>query len=226
MAQKVVETIGFIIYLATMIGMSYYILNHHNGWAHYRIMGLTGIFLALGPGAEMLTRIFALMTNGIVEHLTVIGRGRQLMWMSLYIIGILLYEMIREATRRRRNKSLDRLMYGMALLGILMSLFRANQWDALFPVKGMGFLRLLPLMVLYVFLAMIFYGEGTRSNQTIYMHMSLAIIIILVTSLINTFWGGSIVNFNFWQIVRTLAFGALLVLPFLQVRHDNLLSRF
>ncbi|NLY09567.1 MAG: hypothetical protein GXZ11_06720 [Tissierellia bacterium] len=226
MAQKFVESIGFSIYIVLMMGMAYYIINNSKGRLSTKLLGLSGLAITLSQGAEMVSRIFSLMTKGIVDSLSPIGLGRKWMWIGIFIVGVLLYEMVKSRSKSRPNGNLDKLIYALALFGIVISLFRFNQWDALFPPKGIGFLRLLPMIIIYGLLALIFYSNGKSKRDAMLMKMSIALIIIIITSFINTLWGGSVVVFNIWQIIRTLATVYLLFLPYNEVRHENLLSRF
>ncbi len=226
MVQKLTETIGFSIYLIVTIYMSYYLLNQSKGRDHYKLMGFTGIVIFLMAGSEMLTRIYALLTSDIVESVSLVGQGKKVHWVLVFVVGILLYEVYKARFKKRRNANADRLLYGLAFVGILLSLFRANQWDALFPPKGYGFLRTLPQLLLYGMLAFLFYGDGKSNRSGNFMINGGLLGVNVICSLILVFWGGSIATYNVWQIIRALTYLIMLALAFKELRNENLLSRF
>ncbi len=224
--QKIIEPLGFLIYLVIIIYMGVYIYRNHNENRVHMAFGSMALTLAIGEMLYLIPRIYSLITTGLEDNLRLLGWGRIGHMIVLTLFFSMLIDLSKECFRLRKKVPLDKLLYGLLIFRVVIGIFPQNAHFQLEPDRTFLMLRTVPLIVYLVIVALvvILCSWNKRSKGM----MLLAIILVPLGFVIEPEFiqTSSYLELAIKSVIRALLLLLILFIGFKQVRNANELSRF
>lgn len=147
--RAIFESLFDVAYLITVITMGTLILRRARSRAD-TLAGSMALILGFGDAFHLVPRIVALNTVGVEAAHVALGYGKLVTAITMTVFYRLLYLLIQERWPRRRSLGLDALVYGAAVVHILMVLLPQNETFSANPPLEWGIARNIPFAVLGV----------------------------------------------------------------------------
>lgn len=224
--QKILEPLGFLVYIAILIYMGIYIYRNHNGNKVHMAFGSLAVTLAIGESIYFLPRIYALITTGLEDNINLIGWGRlgHLIVMTLFFS--MLIDLNKECFGLRKKVPLDKLLYGLLVFRVVIGIFPQNGHFQLQPDRTFLFLRTVPLVAYLVVVAIVIIICSWKKGSN---GMPLLAIMLLPLGLViepELFESSSYLVLVAKSALRALLLLGIVFIGFKQVRKANELSRY
>lgn len=224
--QKILEPLGFLVYIVILLYMGIYIYRNHNGNRVHMAFGSLGMTLAIGESIYFIPRIYALITTGFEENLTLLGWGRigHLIVMTLFFS--MLIDLNKECFGLRKKVPLDKVLYGLLVFRVVIGVFPQNGHFQLQPDRTFLLLRTIPLIAYLIIVAIVIiicsWNRGTPGMPL------LAFMLIPLGFIVEPEFIGnsSYVMLAIKSVIRALLLLGIVFIGFREVRKANELSRF
>ena len=224
--QKILEPLGFLIYIVILLYMGIYIYRNHSGNRVHIAFGSLAITLAIAEGIYFIPRIYALITTGLEENLRLLGWGRigHLIVMTLFFS--MLIDLNKECFGLRRKVPLDKLLYGLLVFRVIIGIFPQNGHFQLQPDRTFLLLRTIPLIAYLIIVAIVMiicsWNRGATGMPLIAV-MLVPLGFIVELELIEN---SSYIILAIKSVIRAMLLLGIVFIGFKQVRKANELSRF
>ena len=224
--QKIVEPLGFFLYLSMILYMGIYLYRNHNGIKPYIVFGAMAITLVLGDGILILSRIYGLLTTGIQENLTFLGLGRIAQSFIITVFYALLLDLYKERFCILKKPPVEKLLFALLLFRGVITIFPQNLFFELVPSFTFAIIRLVPLIAFSLLLGIIILLHSLKCNDRKFMALSFLIILSAIFIEPRVFMGdGNLINLAVIALRGALLSGIIFI-GFSQLRKINELSRF
>lgn len=224
--QKIIEPIGFLIYLIIVLYMGIYMYRNHKANKVHMGFASLALTLALVDATLMLPRIYAIWTDGIEEHLKLVGIGR----IGQALILCLFYAMINDLYKTRfelkKKLPIDKLFYFLLIFRVVTVFFPQNKWFDLVVNKEFLMIRTVPIIVFALLMAVVIGIHSLKRNDLGFLAFGVFMLlgsIFIEPSLLS---GESVTRLYVFTAFRGLFFVLMLFVGFSEVRKENYLSRF
>lgn len=224
--QKIFEPILHIVYLFMIIMLSRYFIINSVGKRYYKIFGSLSLLLGLADVFYLIPRMYAILTSGIEDNIRALGWGRMGYSILITLFYMVLYDAYNIRFNKRKNQKLDKTIYGLGIIRILICLLPGNDWFQLVSSSGFAILRLIPLLLMGILLSIITYLHGKKYKDKGYKVISLMTILsilfiepVAIVSEIPT----AIIIFT---ILRTGSIISILLIEYKNLRDITVLSRY
>jgi len=224
--QKIIEPLGFLVYMVILIYMGIYIYRNHNGNRVHMAFGSLAITLAIGESIYLIPRIYALITTGLEENLMLLGWGRigHLVVMTLFFS--MLIDLNKECFGLRRKVPLDKLLYGLLVFRVVIGVFPQNGHFQLEPNRTFLLIRTIPLIAYLIIVAIVIiicsWNRGVRGMPLLAM-MLVPLGFTVEPELIEN---SSYIMLLMKSVVRGLLLLGIVFIGYKEVRKANELSRY
>ncbi|MGM0396952.1 MAG: hypothetical protein ACQEP4_07840 [Bacillota bacterium] len=224
--QKVIEPLGFLIYIILLLYMGVYIYRNHKCNKVHMIFGSMALTLAIGEALYIIPRTYALLTTGLEDNLTLLGWGRIGHMIVITLFFSMLIDLKRESFELRKKVPLDKFLYGLLLFRVVLGIFPQNGHFQLEPDRTFLILRTIPLIAYLGIIALVIITLSIKRGN---MNMTLlALVLLPIGVLVEPEF---IQTTAYWQLIIKAALRGLLLLGivfigFKDVRRANELSRF
>lgn len=226
MLQKIIEPTVFIIYLSILIYLGYYILNNSIGNRYYKTIGNLCLLLGLADAVYLIPRMYAVLTTGIEDNLKSMGWGRMGNAVIITLLYAILYDAYNIRFNKKKNNPLDKTIYGLAIIRILISLLPGNQWFELLPSSTFAIARLIPLALLGILLALITYIHGKKFDDRNYIFIGVLVLLSIFFLEPRAFLPEDTNWIPIFAILRTIVFLTIILIEYKKLRDINVLSRY
>lgn len=223
--QKIIEPILHIAYLIPLLIMGGYLLKNSIGQKVYKAFGSFALILALADSIYLLPRMYSILTTGIEDNLHIIGWGRMGNAIIVTILYLVLYDIYNLRYSKRKNASLDKLMFGVAAIRIIICLLPMNKWFDEIPSSTFALLRFVPLAILALFIIFLIYYHSNKFNDLsfkIICILTLVSIIFAEPYIYNIHGTGVLIQL----IIRSISLYSIIFVGYKELRDINVLSRY
>jgi hypothetical protein len=223
---KLLEAAGFALYLITILYIGTYISRNNTGNKSHLVFGYLAFILAMAESLYFIPRLYGLLTDGLENHLRILGFGRIGQMLILTLFFLMLTDLVKVRFNLKRKLPMDKLLLALLLFRAVIGLFPQNQWFQLVPDSTFIFLRYIPLVLYVLFLTMTILAHSLKKNDPSFVVISILLLILLM-----------FVEPSIWSIekiwltyimasARGILFVTILFIGFREVRKDNELSRY
>lgn len=172
--------------------------------ASFKIFGTMALVLVIGDSFHLVPRIYALSTDGLENHIEVLGFGMFIASISMTVFYVLLYHFA--AKRYRLPHQFTFLVYFLAIIRIALCLFPQNQWQIADPSFSWAIYRNIPFLILGILMIVLFYKQAQKADDTSFKYMWLAIILSFGFYLPVVLFGKIVPIIGVLMIPKTLAY--------------------
>ncbi len=156
--QRIGESIFDIGYLIFAIGMGIYLMRKgRNKLA--KNYGLMSLVLGLGDSFHLIPRVYALNGTGFEANAGILGFGKAVTSITMTIFYLILYRIYKDYYGEE-NKSLDKIMLGLAGIRIILGLMPQNQWLEFRQPLDFAIYRNIPFAIIGIIMIILFYRKS------------------------------------------------------------------
>ena len=205
MPQAIAETIFDIIYLSFALFAGLIMLTKGNN-PLVKKAGLMAALLGAGDSFHLVPRCYALWTTGLEANAAALGIGKFITSITMTIFYLILYYIWRERYQIKDRKGLSVIMWLLSALRIGLCLLPQNQWLTYRQPLLFGIFRNIPFAIMGVIIIVIFHREIKRTEDKVFRHMPLAVILSFGFYLPVVLFSGIIPVIGILMIPKTLAY--------------------
>lgn len=224
--QKIIEPISFFIYFVVVLYMGFYMYRNHKGSKVHAGFAWLALTLLLTDSMLMFPRIYAIWTEGIEEHLRLVGIGR----IGQALILCLFYAMINDLYKTRfglkKKLPVDKVLNALLVFRVVTLFFPQNNWFSVNMSKEFMIIRFIPLLLYALILCAVIIIHSLKNDDRSF--FVLAILILIGSIFIDPalLSGESTFKLYGYTVIRSLALLGALFIGFKEVHKDNELSRY
>ena len=224
--QKILEPLGFLVYIVILLYMGIYIYRNHNGNRVHMAFASLAMTLAIGESIYFVSRIYALITTGLEDNLKLLGWGRigHLIVMTLFFS--MLIDLNKECFGLRKRVPLDKLLYGLLIFRVVIGIFPQNGHFQLQPDRTFLMLRTVPLIAYLAIVAVVIIICSWKRGAS---GMPLLAVILVPLGFIvepDLIENSSYLWLVIKSVIRSLLLLGIVFIGYKEVRKANELSRF
>ncbi len=205
MYQALVETIFDVVYLSFAMITGILLVSKGKNTL-IKLVGWMTFLLGFGDAFHLVPRMYALWTNGLEANATALGIGKLITSITMTVFYLLLYYIWRIYFKVEDKKSLTFVMWGLAIVRIVLCLFPQNEWLNYQQPVDFGIYRNIPFAIIGILIIWIFASEVKKTQDKVFKHLPLAVILSFGFYLPVVLWGSSIPALGALMIPKTLAY--------------------
>lgn len=175
--QAVVETLFDIFYLVGVVTLGIMMIVKSQGSKQYRLFGIMAVVLGLGDAFHLVPRAVALCTSGLENFTVALGIGKFITSITMTVFYIILYYIWRIRYNIKDKNIYTILVYGMAIIRIVLCLFPQNAWTIENSPLSWGIYRNIPFTIMGIIIVYLFYKSSRKENDELFKNMWLTIVI-------------------------------------------------
>ncbi len=175
--QAFFESIFDVGYLFVVLLLGWTMAKNSPKGSVWRDYGIMAIVLGCGDAFHLFPRIFALWSGDMAGHAASLGFGKLVTSITMTVFYVLLYRFWRRRYHPEESGVCIRcvVVYGLAIVRVLLCLFPQNDWFSLDAPLSWGILRNIPFAILGACLIWFFYQSAARGRDAAFEKMWLAI---------------------------------------------------
>lgn len=204
--QGIMETIFDVLYLSTVITLGVIMFKNSKPKSESRNFGLMAILLGCGDAFHLVPRSYALLTDGLANHVVSLGLGKWITSITMTIFYIVLYEIYRQHFKVGKEKTMTAIVYGCAILRIILCFMPQNMWLSADAPISWGIYRNVPFLIMGIAIIYGFMKENKRTGDTTFKYMPLAIILSFGFYIPVVLWADANPLIGMLMMPKTLAY--------------------
>lgn len=175
--QAIFETLFDVCYLTGVIVLGMIMIVKSQGSKQYHLFGTMAILLGLGDSFHLVPRAVALCTTGLEHFTAALGIGKFITSVTMTVFYVILYHVWRVRYNVTDKAAYTVLVYVMAGIRILLCFLPQNAWTSPNSPLSWGIYRNIPFTILGLFIIILFYRSSRTSDDRLFKHMWLTILI-------------------------------------------------
>lgn len=175
--QAIFESIFDSIYLITVITLGITMIKKSNGNSQFKLFGIMAVVLGCGDALHLVPRVYAMWTTGMEANAAALGFGQFITSITMTIFYCILYNVYVKRYDIRDDKITKFVIYGLAVVRILLCLMPQNEWLSPDAPLLWGIIRNIPFAILGLIILVLFYQQAKLHNDKQFRTMWLAIVL-------------------------------------------------
>lgn len=224
--QKIIEPIGFFIYLTLVLYMGFYLYRNHNGKKSFIVFSAMAITLFLGDGIFVISRLYGLLTTGLENNLTFLGLGRLSQSFIITIFYAFTLDLYKERFCITKKPPVEKLLIALLIFRGVITIFPQNQFFSLEQSSQFALIRGVPLIVFSLLIGIIIFLHSLRNNDKRFLVLSILLVLSAVFVEPTIFFGDSFIRNILITGIRGILFMGIIFIGFCHLRKLNELSRY
>jgi hypothetical protein len=204
--QAIMEPIFEIPYLIGVVVLGILILRKANGNKQFVIYGIMAIILGCGDAFHLVPRMYALLTDGIANHVSALGFGKMITSITMTIFYVLLYHIWKIRYNQTHASALTVIVYILAVTRIILCLLPQNRWLSADAPLIWGIYRNIPFAILGIIVIAVFFSNTRGNSDQGFKFMWLAIVLSFAFYIPVVLWADSIPIIGILMIPKTCAY--------------------
>lgn len=204
--QGIMETIFDVLYLTTVIIMGIIMIKKSGQNKQYRLFGIMAVILGCGDAFHLVPRAYGLLTTGLVANAAALGVGKLITSVTMTIFYVVLYHIWRIRYDVKDKKELTNIIYGLAIIRIILCAFPQNQWLSYNAPVSWGIYRNIPFAILGIIIIWIFFKKIVETKDKGFKFMPVAIILSFGFYIPVVLWADILPIIGVLMIPKTLAY--------------------
>lgn len=218
--QGIMETIFDVLYLGTVITLGVIMFKNSKPKSASRNFGLMAILLGCGDAFHLVPRSYALLSDGLANHVVSLGLGKWITSITMTIFYIVLYEIFRQHFKVGKAKVMTAVVYGCAILRIVLCFMPQNMWLSADAPISWGIYRNVPFLIMGIAIIYGFMKENKRSGDTTFKYMPLAIILSFGFYIPVVLWADAYPLIGMLMMPKTLAYVWIVWMGYTQYKKE------
>ncbi|WP_346885184.1 hypothetical protein [Clostridium sp. UBA4395] len=204
--QGIMETLFDIFYLSTVIIMGIIMIKKSGQNKQYRLFGIMAVILGCGDAFHLVPRAYGLLTTGLEANAAALGVGKLITSITMTIFYVVLYHIWRIRYDIKDKKGLTNIIYGLAIVRIILCAFQQNQWLSYNAPVSWGIYRNIPFALIGLIIIWIFHNKIKENNDKGFKCMPIAIILSFGFYIPVVLWSNTLPSIGILMIPKTLAY--------------------
>lgn len=201
-------------------------LVNSTGNKYFKTFGSLCLLLGFADAFFIIPRMYAVLTTGIEDNLNLIGWGRLGNAVIITLFYVVLYDAYNIRFNKKKNNALDKTIYGLAIIRIIISLLPGNQWFEIIPSSTYAIMRIIPLIILGILLSLITYIHGKKFDDKCYIYIGVLVLLSIFFLEPRAFLSEESIWIFLFTIFRTITFLTIIFIEYKKLRDINVLSRY
>lgn len=175
--QGIIETIFDVCYLTLVISIGILMIVKSKENKQYLLFGIMAVTLGFGDSFHLVPRMIALLTTGLDSYTRALGIGKFITSITMTIFYVILYYVYRLRYKVKDQLTTTILVYGLAIIRIILCLFPQNEWLSASQPLSWGIYRNIPFALLGILIIVLFYKGSRKHQDTNFKWMYLTIVL-------------------------------------------------
>ena len=220
--QAIFETIFHICYLTTVITLGYKMYQNKMQNQYFKGYGIMAMVLGFGDAFHLIPRIYALWTTGLEANYVALGFGKFITSITMTFFYLIFYKLFKMKAKQTLSSGIDFVIYGMAFLRILISLFPQNGWLTSEPSFVWGIYRNIPFTIMGIVLIWLLYREGKIQKKKDYKTLSICVFLSFLFYIPVVLYSRAIPQVGMLMVPKTIAYVYIVYIGYRQMKCKNL----
>jgi len=204
--RAVFETSFDILYLTFVTVIGILMIKRSRPHSQYRLFGWMAIVLGAGDAFHLIPRAYALCTTGLENYTAALGVGKWITSITMTIFYVLLFEVWKKRYGMKKTPKLNALVYGLALVRIVLCMFPQNEWLNALPPIVLGIIRNVPFALLGAVIILLFAWKVKETRDRAFRWMALTIVLSFAFYIPVVLWAEKIPMIGMLMIPKTCAY--------------------
>jgi len=204
--QAIMETLFDVIYLAIILILGFKMLSQAKGNKQYVLFGWMALVLGFGDAFHLVPRMIALNTSGLADYVVALGIGKLITSITMTGFYVMLYHVWRLRYQIKDKRSLNILIYGLAILRIGLCLFPQNAWTQADAPVLWGIYRNIPFAFMGLLMILLFHKQSRDCNDRNFRFMALTIALSFLFYVPVVLWADAYPLIGMFMMPKTLAY--------------------
>lgn len=175
--QAIFETLFDVVYLTTVITLGILMIRNGKKDNQFVLFGIMAVVLGAGDSFHLVPRAIALCTTGLEHYTVALGIGKFITSITMTVFYVILYYVWRKRYQIKGLKSLTILIYGLALVRIILCISPQNEWISKTPSLQWGIYRNIPFAIMGLIIIVLFYKKAKEAHDHSFRYMWLTIVL-------------------------------------------------
>lgn len=219
--QAVFETLFDIVYLVSVITLGVLMIRRSRGHGQYFLYGMMAVVLGCGDAFHLVPRAIALCTTGLENYTTALGVGKMITSVTMTLFYVLLYYVWRFRYQEENKKELTVMVWGLALLRIVLCLMPQNGWIRTDAPLSWGIYRNIPFTILGVLIVILFYHSAKKEQDKPFRFLWLAVVISFACYIPVVLFADTIPVVGMLMIPKTCAYVWVVLIGYKAMKGSN-----
>ncbi len=176
-----------------------------SGKKQFTLFGSMAIILGLGDAFHLVPRMYALLTDGIANHVPALGFGKMVTSITMTVFYVLLYH-VWQHRYRKYVSGLTVIIYILAMVRIVLCLLPQNDWFSADAPLSWGIYRNIPFVILGIIIIVLYFQQAHLNHDRAFRFMWLAISLSFAFYIPVVLWADSIPLLGMLMIPKTCAY--------------------
>lgn len=218
--QAIMETAFDIFYLCTVLYLGFSMFLHSKKGSESYNFGLMAIVLGFGDAFHLVPRSYALLNDGLANHAFSLGVGKFITSITMTFFYIILYYIYRQHFNVKEERKMTMLIWGSAILRIILCLFPQNMWLSADSPLSWGIYRNIPFTVMGIAIIYCFMQANHKTNDKVFKYMPLAITLSFAFYIPVVLWADAYPLVGMLMIPKTLAYVWIVWMGYRAFKHN------
>lgn len=223
---KILEAAIYFTYLTLILYMARYMIRNSKSENLYKIYGSLAYVLTLADGIYMIPRVYAILTTGIEDNLSIMGWARIGSSIIVTIFFLLVYDLYNVRFSKKENKRLDRTFTTLGLIRFILILLSFNDYFQLVATNVFSLIRFIPLVLMGLLLFLVINLHSKKHKDKSFERTSYLVLIGLFTTEPYMYFVDKPAFIAIISGIRILALAAIVLIGYKEVKDMNVLSRY
>ena len=204
--QAIVETLFDTVYLISVITIGILMICKSKGNRQFTMFGMMAVLLGSGDAFHLIPRATALCTTGLESFTVQLGLGKWITSITMTIFYVVLYHVWRERYQIKGRKTTTAVIYGLAVLRIVLCMMPQNKWLTADAPLSWGIYRNIPFALMGLIIIVLFYKSAKENHDTSFRWMWLTIVLSFAFYIPVVLWADVILMIGMLMIPKTCAY--------------------
>ena len=204
--QAIVETLFDTVYLISVITIGILMIRKSKGNRQFTMFGMMAVLLGSGDAFHLIPRATALCTTGLESFTVQLGLGKWITSITMTIFYVVLYHVWRERYQIKGRKTTTAVIYGLAVLRIVLCMMPQNKWLTADAPLSWGIYRNIPFALMGLIIIVLFHKSAKENHDTSFRWMWLTIVLSFAFYIPVVLWADVIPMIGMLMIPKTCAY--------------------
>lgn len=200
------EPVFEIPYLIGVVTLGILILRMAKGDRQFTLFGAMAVILGCGDAFHLVPRMYALLTDGLENHVTALGFGKLVTSITMTVFYVLLYHVWQYRYGIKQSAELNAAIYSLAAARVILCLFPQNCWLSADAPLSWGIYRNLPFTALGLVVIVLYYTQAKQRQDNAFKFMWLAVSLSFAFYIPVVLWADRIPVIGMLMLPKTCAY--------------------
>jgi hypothetical protein len=182
------------------------------------------VILGCGDAFHLVPRMYALLTDGIANHVSALGFGKMVTSITMTVFYVLLFQVWKIRYSQTPRSGLTVIVYILAVTRIVLCLLPQNEWLSNDAPFIWGIYRNIPFVILGIIVIVAFFRNTRQNSDPAFRFMWLAITLSFAFYIPVVLWADTIPIIGMLMIPKTCAYVWIVLMGYTAVKTIRILA--